>query len=83
MNARFLTDYSLDAFLTAPRERTVTVRRDRLNFRPLAESIAWVLAGAIVGCAAVMLGAWGLLQLTDQHSQMPTTTATAYRASLQ
>ncbi len=64
MNAQYLTDYPLDGYLHSRRSREVALRRDRFNLRPLFESLGWVLAGATVGSMAVMMGAWGLLQLT-------------------
>jgi hypothetical protein len=71
MNARYLTDdhsYPLDGYLPRRTERQLSLRRDRVNLRPLLESIGWILAGAAIGCAAMMLGAWGLLRLTEPHS---------------
>jgi hypothetical protein len=78
MNAPSLTEYPFDGYLYGSAERRVTVRRDKFNFRPLIQSLGWVMAGATVGCTAVMLGAWGLLQLIERHAgSLPTTTTTA------
>jgi hypothetical protein len=69
MNARYLTDYSghsLSEYLQ--RRHGWRLPGNGLNLKPLFESIGWVLAGAVVGSAAVMLGAWGLLQLTERNS---------------
>jgi len=79
MNARYLTDYPIDGYLQSRRSERVALRRDRFNFRPLMESIGWVLAGATVGSVAVMLGAWGLLQLTERHPAPQTRTAMIYQ----
>jgi hypothetical protein len=82
VNARYLTDFSehsLNRYL--PRQPTrLGSRRDRVNLRSLLESIGWVCAGAAVGCTAVMLGAWGLLRLTDPQASAHTTTAMVYYA---
>jgi hypothetical protein len=83
MNARSLNDYSFEGYLYGSAERRLMPRRDRFNFRPLIQSLGWVVAGATVGCTAVMLGAWGLLQVTEtEHhtSSLPTTTAMVYQA---
>ena len=84
MNAQYLTDYPLDGYLHSRRSREVALRRDRFNLRPLFESVGWVLAGAAVGSMAVMMGAWGLLQLTEpspgQTHSPSTMTAMAYAA---
>jgi hypothetical protein len=79
MNARYLTDYPIDGYLHSRRSGRVALRRDRFNFRPLIESLGWVMAGATVGTAAVMLGAWGLLQLTGSHAQERPMTAMTYQ----
>ncbi len=82
MNAQYLTDYPLDGYLHSRRTREVALRRDRFNLRPLFESLGWVLAGATVGSVAVMMGAWGLLQLTEpshpQAQPSASMTASAY-----
>jgi hypothetical protein len=69
MNARYLTDYPLDGYLHTRRSRIVALRRDRFNLRPIVESLGWVLAGAAVGSVAVIMGAWGLLQLTEPQAK--------------
>jgi hypothetical protein len=79
MNARYLTDYPMDGYLHSRRSERVGARRDRFNLRPLFESIGWVLAGATVGSVAVMVGAWGLSQLTQSYSAPQTTTAMTYQ----
>jgi hypothetical protein len=76
MNARYLTDYPLDGYLHTRRSRAVALRRDRFNLRPIVESLGWVLAGAAVGSVAVIMGAWGLLQLTEPQAK-PQNVATA------
>jgi len=81
MNARYLTEYTMDGYLHSRRSGRVALRRDRFNFRPLVESLGWVLAGATVGTAAVMLGAWGLLQLTGARPQDRPITAMVYQPS--
>jgi hypothetical protein len=85
MNARYFTDYPIDGYLHSRRSERLALRRDRFSLRPLMESIGWVLAGATVGSIAVMLGAWGLLQLTERHPGTQATTAMTYHtpASLQ
>jgi hypothetical protein len=65
MSARYLTDYPLDGYLHTRQSPRVALRRNKFNLRPLFESVGWVVAGAGVGIAAVMIGAWGLLQLTE------------------
>jgi hypothetical protein len=79
MNTRYLTDYPIDGYLRSRRSERVALRRERFSLRPLMESIGWVLAGATVGSVAVMLGAWGLLQLTERHPEPRTTTAMTYQ----
>jgi hypothetical protein len=79
MNARYLSDYSFDGYQPL-RKAGVALHRDRFNFRSLFESIGWVLAGATVGCTAVMLGAWGLLQVLEAPSPSPVATAMVYQA---
>jgi hypothetical protein len=79
MNARYLTDYPLDGYLHTRRSRVVALRRDKFNLRPLLESLGWILAGVAVGSVAVMMGAWGLLQLTEPHSQPRSITAMSYQ----
>jgi hypothetical protein len=71
MNVRYLTDYPIDGYLHTRRSERVALRRDRVNLRPFLESVGWVLAGATVGSVAVMLGAWGLTNLTDPHRSVP------------
>jgi hypothetical protein len=81
MNTQYLTDYPLDGYLHSRRSRLVALRRDRFNLRPLFESLGWVLAGATVGSVAVMMGAWGLVQLTEPtQSHTQTITAATYSA---
>jgi hypothetical protein len=80
MNARYLTDYSLDGYLPSPPRARATLQRDRLNLRPVFESIGWILAGATLGCATVVLGAWGLVHLTEPHSPLRATAAVVYQA---
>jgi hypothetical protein len=83
MNGKYLTDYPIDGYLHGRRSERLALRRDRFSLRPLMASIGWVLAGATVGSVAVMLGAWGLLQLTERPPVMPglqTTTAMTYQA---
>lgn len=82
MNTRSLSDYPFNGYLYGSVDRRVMPHRARFNFRPLLQSIGWVVAGATVGCIAVMLGAWGLLQLTERHADpLPTTTtALVYQA---
>jgi hypothetical protein len=82
MNAKSLADYPLDGYLHPgnrgkPRS---ALQRDKFNLRPLVESIGWVLAGATVGSAAVMLGAWGLLQVMESRSPTPAAIAMTYQA---
>jgi hypothetical protein len=83
MNARYLTDYPIDGYLRSRRSGRVALRRDRFNFRPLVESLGWVLAGAAVGTAAVMLGAWGLLQVTGAYPLARPITAMVYQTPAQ
>jgi hypothetical protein len=80
MNARYLTDYPIDGYLYARRSERAAGRRSRSNLRPLLESLGWVLAGATVGSVAVMIGAWGLLQLTEPGSTPRVSTAMTYPA---
>jgi hypothetical protein len=73
MNAKSLADYPFDGYLHPgsrgkPRN---ALQHDRFDPRPLIESIGWVLAGATVGSAAVMLGAWGLLQVMESRTPTP------------
>jgi hypothetical protein len=82
MNARYLTDFSdhsLARYLPH-RGRRLGLRHDKMNLRPLFESIGWLCAGAAVGCTAVMLGAWGLLRLTEPQASAHTATAMIYQA---
>ena len=78
MKARYLTDYPLDGYLRTRRRAGVALRRDRFNLRPFLEAVGWVLAGAAAGSAAVALGAWGLLQLTESRAPPRSVTAMAY-----
>ena len=78
MDARHLTDYPLDGYLHSRQNRRVAPRSQRFALRPLIESIGWVIAGATAGSMAVMIGAWGLLQLTEPRSPSSSTTAMAY-----
>lgn len=71
MNARYLTEYPIDGYLHSRRSETVALRRDKFSLRPLLESLGWALAGATVGSVAVMLGAWGLTQLTQPRASTP------------
>jgi len=80
MNARYLTDYPLDGYLHTRRSARVTLRRDRFNLKPLFESLAWVLAGASLGSVAVMLGAWGLIKLTEPRPAPKTVVAMTYQS---
>jgi hypothetical protein len=81
MNARYLTDCPIDGYAHTRRNERVALQRDRLNLGPLFEALGWVLAGATVGSVAVMVGAWGLLQLIEPaHSAAPVSTALAYQA---
>ena len=80
MNARYLTEYPIDGYLHSRRSESVALRRDKFNLRPLLESLGWALAGATVGSAAVMLGAWGLAQLTQPPTATPrSVTAMSYQ----
>ena len=79
MNARYLTEYPIDGYLHSRCSRRVSLRRNKFNFRPLLESVGWVLAGAAVGTAAVMLGAWGMVQMTGVHSPVRPITAMIYQ----
>jgi hypothetical protein len=80
MNARYLTDYPLDGYLHTRRSRVVALRRDKFNLRPLFESLGWMMAGATVGSVAVMMGGWGLLQLTEpRHVDVRPVTAINYQ----
>jgi hypothetical protein len=79
MNARYLIDHSIAGTLYA-RSNRVAVRRAGPNLRPLLESVGWVLAGATVGSVAVMIGAWGLLQLTEPRAMQLIPTAMTYVA---
>jgi hypothetical protein len=83
MHARYVTDYPIDGYLHSRRSPGVALRRDKcLNLRPLLESVGWVLAGAIVGSVAVMLGAWGIAKLTDPpHAAPPSVTAMTYQSA--
>lgn len=69
----------MDGYLHSRRSGRVALRRDRFNLRPLIESVGWILAGAAVGTAAVMLGAWGLVQLTGSHTPSRPITAMTYQ----
>ena len=80
MNARYLTDHPIAGNLYAYRVKPVAVRRERSALRPLLESLGWILAGATVGSVAVMVGAWGLLQLTEPRGAHRISTAITYRA---
>ena len=81
MNARYLVDHPIaGGDLYAYRGKRIAVRRGRSNLRPLLESIGWILAGATVGSVAVMLGAWGLLQLTEPRATHRISTAMTYPA---
>lgn len=71
MNARYLTEYPIDGYLHSRQSQRVALRRERFNLRPLFESLGWALAGATVGSIAVMLGAWGLAQLTEPRASTP------------
>jgi hypothetical protein len=71
MNARYLTDEPLDGYLRTRRREHVAYYREEFDLRSLLESVGWVLAGAAVGSVAVMLGAWGLTNLTDSHHLAP------------
>jgi hypothetical protein len=80
MNARHLTDYPLDGYLHTRRSGRVMLRRDKFNLKPLFESVGWVLAGATLGSVAVMLGAWGLINLTEPRPAPKTVVAMTYQA---
>jgi hypothetical protein len=71
MNARYLTEYPIDGYLHSRRNERVALRRDKFNLRPLLESLGWVVAGATVGSMAVIVGAWGLAQVTKPRSATP------------
>jgi hypothetical protein len=73
MNARYLTDYPMDGYLHTRRSERVALRRDKFSLRPLFESLGWVFAGAAVGSVAVLMGAWGLLQLTRPQAPQSAT----------
>jgi hypothetical protein len=80
MNARYLTEYPIDGYLHSRRSESVALRRDKFSLRPLLESLGWALAGATVGSVAVMLGAWGLAQLTRPATANPhSVTAMTYQ----
>lgn len=82
MNARYLTDDPIDGSLHSRRGRHRVLRQSKnSNLRPALESVGWVLAGATLGSVAVMLGAWGLANLTDPHrAAPPSVTAMAYQS---
>jgi hypothetical protein len=71
MNARYLTGHPLDGYLSRRPSAGTAPRRDKFNLRPLLESVSWVLAGASFGSAAVILGAWGLTNLTEPRLVVP------------
>jgi hypothetical protein len=83
MNARYLTDFPIDGYVHTRRSERIALQRDRFNLGPLFEALGWVLAGATVGSVAVMVGAWGLLQLIEPpHSAAHVSTAMTYQAPL-
>jgi hypothetical protein len=80
MNARYLSDSSVDGYFPTRSDRKIPVRRGRFDLRPLFESVGWVLAGASIGCTVVMLGAWGLMRVTEPHpAAAPVVTAMSYQ----
>jgi hypothetical protein len=81
MNARYLIAHPIAGDLHTNRGRRVALQRARSNLRPLLESVGWILAGATVGSVAVMVGAWGLLQLTEPRATHHIATAMTYPAS--
>ena len=79
MNVRYLSNHPFYGYLYGSAD-SVMPHRERFNFRPLVQSLGWVIAGVTVGCTLVMLGAWGLQQLTERNaSPTATTTVTAYQ----
>jgi hypothetical protein len=82
MNAKSLAESPFDGYLhrgTRGNPR-IALQRSTFDLRPLFESIGWVLAGATVGSTAVMLGAWGLLQVMESHASTAGAIAMIYQA---
>ncbi len=65
MNLGHVTDHPMLGYLNARRIARAARRGSLANLGPIIEGAGWILAGAVLGSAAIVAGIWVLLQFSN------------------